>query len=180
VEREAERGPALSVASRNKLRIGLAGLSALFALPLVHAEANRRLDLRENWALQNSCKVGASGEVVSTAQFAPEHWYKATIPSTVMAAQVSHRDQVRVRIKNPSSQLAFQIRLALVDAESGDEILPVLWEDNYLSLLPGESRTLVAHYDSPLGAEALKLDVSGWNIEAAAALVASAGAGARH
>jgi hypothetical protein len=51
VEREDERGPALSTALRNKPRIGLAGLSALFALTLVHAEANQRLDLRENWAL---------------------------------------------------------------------------------------------------------------------------------
>ena len=89
MECEVERGPALRVALRNKPRIGLAGLSALFALTLVHAETNR-LDLRENWALQNSCKAGASGEVVSTAQFAPEHWYKAAIPSTVMAAQVAN------------------------------------------------------------------------------------------
>jgi exo-1,4-beta-D-glucosaminidase len=77
------------VASRNKLRVGWVGLSALLALTPVHAEANRRLDLRENWALQSSCKAGTPGEVVSTTQFAPDNWYKAIIPSTVLAAQVA-------------------------------------------------------------------------------------------
>jgi exo-1,4-beta-D-glucosaminidase len=83
-------------------------------------------------------------------------------------------EDVRVEIKNASKDLAFQIRLALVDARSGDEVLPVLWEDNYVSLLPGESRTLVAHYASPAPARALRLDVNGWNIEAAAAPVQAA------
>ena len=48
-----------------------------------------------------------------------------------------------------------------------DEILPVLWEDNYLTLMPGESRTVTARY---LSKNALKgpaeLVVDGWNSEA--------------
>jgi exo-1,4-beta-D-glucosaminidase len=48
-----------------------------------------------------------------------------------------------------------------------DEILPVLWEDNYVTLMPGESRTLTARY---LSKDALKkpaeLVVDGWNIKA--------------
>ena len=90
MEREDERSRALSLAVRKKLRIVLSALVAFVALAPVHAEANRQLDLRENWTLQNSCKAGALGEVVSTAQFKPEHWYKAAIPSTVMAAQVAN------------------------------------------------------------------------------------------
>jgi len=90
VEREDERSPALSEAVRNKLRIVLSVVVAFVALAPVRAAANQQLDLRENWALQSSCKAGALGEVVSTAQFKPEHWYKATIPSTVMAAQVAN------------------------------------------------------------------------------------------
>ena len=65
MEREEGRCPALSVASRNKLRVGWVGLSALLALTPVHAEANRRLDLRENWALQSSCKAGTPGECLA-------------------------------------------------------------------------------------------------------------------
>jgi exo-1,4-beta-D-glucosaminidase len=74
--------------------------------------------------------------------------------------------EVRVRVRNPSSGLAFQIHLSIVDEKSGEEILPVLWEDNYVSLMPGESREIAAHYDTPMNADGLKLEVDGWNIDA--------------
>ena len=73
-------------------------------------------------------------------------------------------EDVRVQIHNPSKNLALQIHLAIVDEKSGDEILPVLWGDNYVSLMPGETRAVIAHYDSRPGP--LRLDVNGWNIEA--------------
>src|ERR1019366_8690935 len=46
--------------------------------------------------------------------------------------------------------LAFQIHLSIVEEKSGEEILPVLWEDNYFSLMPGESREIAARYEMPL------------------------------
>jgi exo-1,4-beta-D-glucosaminidase len=49
-----------------------------------------RLDLRENWLLQSSCMVNVPGDIVSTTEFTPAQWYKATIPSTVLAAQVAN------------------------------------------------------------------------------------------
>ena len=54
-----------------------------------YGETGNRVDLRENWALQSSCKVDAPAEIVSTTRFSPDHWYKATVPSTVLAAQVA-------------------------------------------------------------------------------------------
>ena len=75
--------------------------------------------------------------------------------------------QVRVTLHNPSKSLAFQVHVGIRPSGSMDEILPVLWEDNYLTLLPGESRTVTARY---LSKNALKgpveLVVDGWNIEA--------------
>src|ERR1035437_8348609 len=49
-----------------------------------------RLDLRENWFLQGSSKVSVPAEVLSTSQFSPDHWYKTTVPSTVLAAQIAN------------------------------------------------------------------------------------------
>jgi exo-1,4-beta-D-glucosaminidase len=73
--------------------------------------------------------------------------------------------EVSVRLRNPSDHLAFQVRLAINDA-NGNEILPVLWSDNYTELMPAESRIVTARYPSwislPPGA---KLEVTGWNIE---------------
>jgi len=45
------------------------------------------------------------------------------------------------------------------------EALPVLWEDNYLSLLPGETRVVTATYRvRDLGGALPQLVVSGWNV----------------
>ena len=49
----------------------------------------------------------------------------------------------------------------------GEEILPVRWEDNYVSLLPGERRTIEARFDpADAGSGELSLEVSGWNVAA--------------
>ncbi len=45
-----------------------------------------------------------------------------------------------VTIENPSKSLAFFVRLKVDKGAKGEEILPVVWEDNYISLLPGEKR----------------------------------------
>jgi exo-1,4-beta-D-glucosaminidase len=78
---------------------------------------------------------------------------------------------VHVRVQNPSKYLAFQVHLSIVDERNGEEILPVLWEDNYISLLPGESREIAAHNERALTADGLKLEVDGWNIDAETAPV---------
>jgi exo-1,4-beta-D-glucosaminidase len=89
------------------------------------------------------------------------------------AASIRHPkdgEEVQVRIHNPSGNLAFQVQLSVVDDKTGDEILPVLWDDNYFSLLPGESRIVSARYSSAAGAGRLRLEVNGWNIDPEAAL----------
>jgi len=73
---------------------------------------------------------------------------------------------VRVNLYNPGAYLAFQVRLGIHrDGEDG-EILPVLWQDNYIELMPGESRELTAQF---LSSDSLQgnaqLTVTGWNIE---------------
>ena len=55
-----------------------------------YGQAGNQMDLRENWFLQSSCKAGTSPEVLSTSQYTPDHWYKTTVPSTVLAAQVAN------------------------------------------------------------------------------------------
>jgi exo-1,4-beta-D-glucosaminidase len=72
----------------------------------------------------------------------------------------------RVTIENPSKSLAFFVRLKVDKGSKGEEILPVVWEDNYISLLPGEKREVSATYRaSELGAAKATVEVSGWNVE---------------
>ena len=89
------------------------------------------------------------------------------------AAAKIERDEaglrVRVSLRNPSEHLAFQVHLGIRHKKETAEILPVLWDDNYFELMPGESRDLSAQF---LSANALdgspELAVAGWNIEPAA------------
>ncbi|RKD90372.1 glycoside hydrolase family 2 protein [Mangrovibacterium diazotrophicum] len=74
--------------------------------------------------------------------------------------------QVKLTVKNPSDKLAFFVYFDIVGADSGAPVLPVYWDDNYISLLPGEERTYSAKYflaDSD-GKEP-KIKAKGWNVD---------------
>jgi exo-1,4-beta-D-glucosaminidase len=71
-----------------------------------------------------------------------------------------------VMLENSSKNLAFFARLKVQKGFKGQEILPVVWEDNYISLLPGEKREVTATYRaSELGTEKPVVSVNGWNVE---------------
>ena len=71
--------------------------------------------------------------------------------------------EVRVRLANPSDALAFFVELRVLDA-NGASILPVLWDDNYVSILPGEERELTARLPTAGDGEAVTLAIQGWNV----------------
>ncbi len=73
--------------------------------------------------------------------------------------------QVRIIVSNPSDKLAFGVNVMLANNDNGKEIIPVLWDDNYFALLPGEKKELTATYTG----EKLKeknpvIKVAGWNV----------------
>ena len=70
-----------------------------------------------------------------------------------------------VTVENPSKDLAFFVRLKVNKGK--EEILPVLWQDNYISLLPGgQKREVSATYRATgLGTEKPTIEVRGWNAE---------------
>ena len=77
--------------------------------------------------------------------------------------------EARVTLSNPGRSIAFFMRLQ-VTGRGGQEALPVLWEDNYLSLLPGETRVVTASYRvRDLGGAPPRVVVSGWNVRRAIA-----------
>ena len=45
-------------------------------------------------------------------------------------------------LRNPSAQPALMVRLKAVREKSGDRILPAIYSDNYVALMPGERRTI--------------------------------------
>ena len=79
----------------------------------------------------------------------------------------------RVTVENPSRSLAFAVHLKVKvvrqdeeEVRSEVEILPVLWEDNYFPLLPGEKRTVAATYRAAdANGKPPAVEVDGWNVK---------------
>jgi exo-1,4-beta-D-glucosaminidase len=73
---------------------------------------------------------------------------------------------IDVTLANPSTSLAFFLRLKVVDA-AGAEILPTFWEDNFVTLLPGQARTVNARWSAQAqGASgAIGVGVEGMNVD---------------
>ena len=74
----------------------------------------------------------------------------------------------QVALENTGKGVALLTRLRLVKGKDLAEILPVFWEDNYISLLPGEKReVLVRVRESDLAGARPSLLVDGFNVAAA-------------
>jgi exo-1,4-beta-D-glucosaminidase len=91
------------------------------------------------------------------------------------------------KIKNSSKSIAFMVRVRLLKgpgpktpkdaarqgnatsldpmATGGDDVLPVLWSDNYFTLLPGEEREIsVTYATADLGGAKPVIGAEGWNV----------------
>jgi exo-1,4-beta-D-glucosaminidase len=70
-----------------------------------------------------------------------------------------------VELKNTRNNIAFGIELNTVDANTGNSIVPIFWQDNYITLVPAESRTVKATFTKTVSN--VSLNIQGWNIERA-------------
>ena len=77
-----------------------------------------------------------------------------------------------ITLNNPSEKIAFFERAEVLDSPDGDEILPVEYSDNYLTVYPGESVQLQA--DVPAGSAPGWVRVTGYNTDAGVVPIADA------
>jgi exo-1,4-beta-D-glucosaminidase len=86
------------------------------------------------------------------------------LPATTIRAtlQSGANGEATVHVQNTGQALAFQVRLKAVDATTGEEFLPVYWQDNYFELMPGESRDVTVGYAPSSATAALELEA--WNV----------------
>ncbi|MFP5205182.1 MAG: glycoside hydrolase family 2 TIM barrel-domain containing protein, partial [Acidobacteriota bacterium] len=97
------------------------------------------------------------------------------LPMVALRAKLDSKEEsgarrITVTLRNPTKQIALMAHVQLRRARSGERVLPVFASDNYVSLAPGESRTLTLeaaasdfHGERPL------VVVDGWNVTVAAA-----------
>jgi exo-1,4-beta-D-glucosaminidase len=71
-----------------------------------------------------------------------------------------------VNLENPGDALAFFLEARLIDKKTGHEVTPVLWADNYVSLVPGDKTALSVRFLHPVpAATELVLVVRGVNVK---------------
>lgn len=69
---------------------------------------------------------------------------KAEVAADFKRNQRKDKVEFSVDLKNKTNKIAFFIHPNIIDNQTGSTILPVIWSDNYISLLPGEKRELKA------------------------------------
>src|SRR5262249_2169883 len=83
--------------------------------------------------------------------------------SVVMVESMGAASAAHIRLKNSSNSVAFQIRLRLANRKADTDVVPVFWDDNYFSLLPGEERIVAVSSPQLPGAPPV-IQLSGFNI----------------
>jgi hypothetical protein len=93
---------------------------------------------------------------------------KATVEASTRAEQHGSEWVLTTELHNASAQPALMVSLKAVRAQTGDRILPVLYGDNYVALMPGERRTIVTRLnDADTRGERPGIVVGGFNVAAA-------------
>ena len=76
-----------------------------------------------------------------------------SLPKANLAVKVSRKEQVgekgllTVVVENTSPTVAFGNRLRLVNKTSGNRVLPLIMNDNYITLMPGQRKTITLEAD---------------------------------
>jgi hypothetical protein len=143
------------VSTSEPIDAGIAGLlerEKLIVLKLALKAADGKL-LSQNVYWPSSTLAGQQGlnQLATVPLELATRWTSAATPG---------ERQLEVTIRNGGEAPALGGKLTLLNAD-GERILPVYFSDNYVALMPGESRTVTATFKSQ---GAVRLDLRGWNV----------------
>jgi exo-1,4-beta-D-glucosaminidase len=159
------------------LAVGADRVAPVFAVPPQNGTTFLKLELRD-----------ATGKIVSEnfywlpAKLAVLAWNKTTYVNTPAVSYADMRDlaglprvsvqvsarmgkkrgDVVVDLRNGGKSVAFFVHVRAVKEGTEEEIAPVFWDDNFISLLPGDTRKLTV---TGLGQRECEIKIDGWNIE---------------
>jgi len=93
---------------------------------------------------------------------------KARVKTTTNAVQQGTRWILTTELSNSSPTPAIMTRLKAVREQSGDRILPAIYSDNYIALMPGERRTITTELNhADTRGEKPRIVVGGFNVNQA-------------
>jgi len=88
---------------------------------------------------------------------------KLAVHSTIQ--KIGGQWKIVTELHNTSSTPALMVRVKAVREKSGDPILPALYDDNYIALMPGESRTIHATLlNADTRGERPRIQLEGYNL----------------
>jgi hypothetical protein len=130
------------------------GLSRVFFVKLKLSEGNKVVSENFYWSpLQN----GDCTDLNTLPQ--------VSLPVSAHIAADGDARKITATVSNPTSSVAVAIRLKVVRNPSNERVLPAMYEDNYFSLLPHESKTVTIRFpNTALAGETPRLAVEGWNV----------------
>jgi len=88
----------------------------------------------------------------------------ASVSATASATKDGDEIKIHVQLENRGPSAALANKLTLEAAADGARILPAYLSDNYVSLLPGESRTIEIEYPASAAQGSARLAIRGWNL----------------
>jgi hypothetical protein len=89
---------------------------------------------------------------------------KVTVDTKSSVLSDGQKTVVTLELQNNNKSVALMIFLTLRNARDGQRILPAYTSDNYLSLLPGEKRSVSIECPHSLAGIPLQVTVDGWNV----------------
>jgi exo-1,4-beta-D-glucosaminidase len=73
--------------------------------------------------------------------------------------------KLAITLANPTGHVAFFVRAEVTRGTDGEEILPITYDDNYITVFPHETRTITATFGESVAAgRTLALRVEGYNV----------------
>jgi Exo-beta-D-glucosaminidase Ig-fold domain len=87
----------------------------------------------------------------------------ASLAVTAKSSRTGDNVHLQVELSNKGSVASLADKLTLLNETDGSRILPAYYSDNYVSLLPGESREIEIEYSADAGHDAAQLTLRGWN-----------------
>jgi exo-1,4-beta-D-glucosaminidase len=147
------------------------GLTSTFFIRCQLRKANEEL-LADNIYWQST----TDDELGSDQQFSisQKKWADYSALATLSPAEVSLAGDfnnlngittAKVTLTNNSDHIAFFLRAEITRGKDGDEVLPITYEENYVTLFPHESRTLQARFqDADLAGQIPALRLEGYNV----------------
>jgi exo-1,4-beta-D-glucosaminidase len=166
--------------------VGGDGTKACFSIPAINGLSSTyflRLELKDSEGKIQSINwywlSGKSDELnwkKSTWYYTPESSFAdfstlQTMPATTVdvhhtTSKAENSTTHKITVTNTGKSVAFFVHIRVLKEKGGDDILPVIFEDNYLLLAPGETRTIDCSYENRYaGDNTPYVLVSGWNLD---------------